>query len=72
MLRFAKYAYEIAYVNALFLLVFSIVFVPLLLGIILFPDLLSAFLMKGMTLVTQNHLTVVNDETIRSQQSTGI
>ena len=46
-LRFAKYAYEIAYVNALFLLVFSIVFIPLVLGIILFPDLLSAFFDEG-------------------------
>ena len=46
-LRFVKYAYEIAFVNALFLLVVGIVLIPLVLGIIFFPDLLSAFFDDG-------------------------
>ena len=46
-LRFVKYAYEIAFVNALFLLVVGIVLVPIVFGLILLSEPSSKYLDKG-------------------------
>ena len=46
-LRFAKYAYEIAYVNALFLLVVGIVLIPIVFGLIWLSEPTSNYFDEG-------------------------
>ena len=46
-LRFVKYAYEIAFVNALFLLVVGIVLIPIVFGLILLSEPTSDYFDEG-------------------------
>jgi len=46
-LRFVKYAYEIAFVNALFLLVVGIVLIPIVFGLIWLSEPTSNYFDEG-------------------------
>jgi len=46
-LRFVKYAYEIAFVNALFLLVVGIVLIPIVFGLILLSEPTANYFDEG-------------------------
>ena len=46
-LRFVKYAYEIAFVNALFLLVVGIVLIPIVFGLLLLSEPTSNYFDEG-------------------------
>ena len=46
-LRFVKYAYEIAFVNALFLLVVGIVLIPIVFGLIMLSGPASNYFDEG-------------------------